>query len=143
MKIVEVKSSLFQVPLVEVLTDAKHGAHTHFELVTVTVTRADGQFGTGYTYTGGKGGHAIKAMIDHDLAPAVVGSEAEDVEGIHDANQWHVHYVGRGGIASFAPAPIAESRTARFSTSVIPDGTHTITRGFTLKTCLSITSVRK
>jgi len=106
MKIVEVKSSLFQVPLVEVLTDAKHGAHTHFELVTVTVTRADGQFGTGYTYTGGKGGHAIKAMIDHDLAPAVVGAEAEDVEGIHDANQWHVHYVGRGGIASFAISAI-------------------------------------
>jgi hypothetical protein len=44
---------------------------------------------------------------------------------------------------SFAPAPIAESRTARFSTSVMPDGTHTITRGFTLKTCLSMTSVRK
>ena len=39
---------------------------------------------------------------------------------------------------SFAPAPSAESRTARFSTSVMPDGTHTITRGFTLKTCLSM-----
>ena len=35
---------------------------------------------------------------------------------------------------SFAPAPSAESRTARFSTSVIPDGTQTMTRGFTLKT---------
>ena len=35
---------------------------------------------------------------------------------------------------SFAPAPSAESRTARFSTSVMPLGTHTITRGFTLKT---------
>ena len=35
---------------------------------------------------------------------------------------------------SFAPAPSAESRTARFSTSVMPDGTQTITRGFTLKT---------
>jgi hypothetical protein len=44
---------------------------------------------------------------------------------------------------SFAPAPIAESRTARFSTSVMPDGTHTITRGFTLKTWFSMMSVRK
>ena len=35
---------------------------------------------------------------------------------------------------SFAPAPRAESRTARFSTSVMPLGTHTMTRGFTLKT---------
>ena len=34
---------------------------------------------------------------------------------------------------SFAPAPIAESRTARFSTSVMPEGTQTMTRGFTRK----------
>ena len=33
-----------------------------------------------------------------------------------------------------APAPKAESRTARLSTSVIPEGTQTMTRGFTLKT---------
>ena len=44
---------------------------------------------------------------------------------------------------SFAPAPSAESRTARFSTSVMPDGTHTITRGFTLNTWFSMISVRK
>ena len=44
---------------------------------------------------------------------------------------------------SFAPAPSAESRTARFSTSVMPDGTQTMTRGFTLKTWFSMMSVRK
>jgi hypothetical protein len=44
---------------------------------------------------------------------------------------------------SFAPAPSAESRTARFSTSVIPEGTQTITRGFTLNTWFSMISVRK
>ncbi len=106
MKIAKVTSALFKVPLAEVLTDAKHGAHTHFELVVVTVTLAGGQSGTGYTYTGGKGGHAIKAMIDHDLAPALLGCDGDDVEGIHDSNQWHVHYVGRGGIASFAISAI-------------------------------------
>ena len=35
---------------------------------------------------------------------------------------------------SLAPAPRAESRTARRSTSVMPEGTQTMTRGFTLKT---------
>lgn len=54
--ITKITSQLFKVPLAEVLTDAKHGAHTHFELVTATVTLADGSQGTGYTYTGGKGG---------------------------------------------------------------------------------------
>ena len=92
----------FEVPLVEVLTDAKHGDHTHFELITATVRLSDGAEGTGYTYTGGKGGHAIAAMIEHDLAPFLIGKDATEVEALHDAMQWHVHYVARGGIASFA-----------------------------------------
>ena len=37
-----------------------------------------------------------------------------------------------------APAVSAESRTARRSTSVMPEGTHTMTLGFTRKTCLSM-----
>ncbi|MEO9821459.1 MAG: mandelate racemase/muconate lactonizing enzyme family protein [Paracoccaceae bacterium] len=101
-QIAKIEAQRFQIPLAEVLTDAKHGDHTHFELVTATVTLADGTQGTGYTYTGGKGGHAIKAMIDHDLTPFLIGQDATDIEALYDAMQWHVHYVARGGIASFA-----------------------------------------
>ncbi len=89
------------VPLVEVLEDAKHGAHTHFELVIVTITTADGLSGTGYTYTGGKGGRAIEAMLTFDIKPFLLGQESDQVEALYDAMQWHVHYVARGGIASF------------------------------------------
>lgn len=92
----------FAVPLAEVLTDARHGDHTHFELITATVTLSDGSEGTGYTYTGGRGGRAVLAMIEHDLAPFLIGRDAGDVEALHDAMQWHMHYVARGGIASFA-----------------------------------------
>ncbi len=92
----------FEVPLEEVLTDAKHGDHTHFELITATVQLEDGREGTGYTYTGGKGGRAIVAMIEHDLAPFLIGKDATDVEALYEALQWHVHYVARGGVASFA-----------------------------------------
>ena len=42
-----------------------------------------------------------------------------------------------------APAVSAESRTARRSTSVMPDGTQTMTLGFTRKTCLSMIVLRK
>ncbi len=101
-RIVNVEPCLFHVPLDEVLVDAKHGDHTHFELITVTITLADGTNGTGYSYTGGKGGAAILAMIRHDLAPLLQGQDARDVETLYDQMQWHVHYVGRGGIASFA-----------------------------------------
>ena len=97
-----VEARLHHVPLDEVLVDAKHGDHTHFELVTCTIRDAEGAEGTGYTYTGGKGGRAILAMIRHDLAPFISGRDAEAVEDIHDAMGWHVHYVARGGIASFA-----------------------------------------
>ena len=97
---------LFKVPLPEVLSDAKHGDHFHFELVTATVTLEDGSEGTGYTYTGGKGGYATRAMIEHDLAPVLIGKDGEDIEGIYDFMEWHIHYVGRGGIASFAISAI-------------------------------------
>ncbi|SDB12123.1 mandelate racemase/muconate lactonizing enzyme family protein [Bauldia litoralis] len=100
--ICEIETRLFAVPLAEVLSDAKHGDHSHFELVTATVRLADGSEGTGYTYTGGRGGHAVRAMIEHDLAPLLAGADSGDVEALHEAMQWHVHYVGRGGIASFA-----------------------------------------
>lgn len=93
---------LFHIPLAEVLVDAKHGDHHFFELITARIRLDDGSEGTGYSYTGGKGGHAIAAMIEHDLAPFLVGKPAEDVEGLYDAMQWHVHYVARGGVASFA-----------------------------------------
>lgn len=102
----KIEAKLFAVPLSEVLVDAKHGDHTHFELVTVTITLDDGQEGTGYTYTGGKGGHAILAMIKSDLASVLAGEEAAEIDRIHDFMEWHIHYVGRGGIASFAISAI-------------------------------------
>ena len=101
-QIKSIEALLFAVPLAEVLSDAKHGDHTHFELVTATVELENGQRGTGYTYTGGKGGHAILSMIHHDLAPALLGKDGSAVETLYDMMEWHIHYVGRGGIASFA-----------------------------------------
>lgn len=100
--IVSIETQLFQLPLAEVLVDAKHGDHHFFELVTTTIRLADGSEGTGYTYTGGRGGHAIAAMIEHDIAPFLLAQDAENVESLYDAMQWHMHYVARGGIASFA-----------------------------------------
>ena len=105
-KIAAVSVRLFHIPLAEVLVDAKHGDHTHFELVAATVHLDSGEEGVGYTYTGGKGGASIAAMIEHDLAPFLIGKDAGAVEQLYDAMQWHVHYVARGGIASFAISAI-------------------------------------
>lgn len=106
-RIARIETRRFNLPLAEVLRDAKHGDHTHFELITATVHLDSGESGTGYTYTGGRGGHAVAAMIAHDLAPflagrRVLGAGAETAAALHDAMFWHLHYVGRGGIAAFA-----------------------------------------
>ena len=101
-----IESRLFKVPLAEVLTDAKHGDHSHFELITTTITLADGSSGTGYTYTGGRGGEAILAMLKQDLAPFLLGKNGSDIAQLYDEMYWHIHYVGRGGISSFAISAI-------------------------------------
>ncbi len=105
-RIDKVTTELFRLPLKEVLSDAMHGDHTHFELVITTIETSEGTSGSGYTYTGGKGGHSIKAMIDHDFAPFLIGKAAANVEDIYEEMRWHIHYVGRGGIDAFAMAAI-------------------------------------
>ena len=105
-RIQSVRAQRFRVPLAEVLSDAMHGDHTHFELITATVNLDDGSEGVGYTYTGGRGGRAVEAMIASDLAPFLEGREAAPVEDLHDAMQDYMHYVGRGGILSFATSAV-------------------------------------
>ena len=101
-KIQTLKTHYYKLPLNEVLVDAKHGNHSHFELIITQVFDEEGAFGTGYTYTGGRGGKAILAMLQEDLKPFVQGMHSEKVEHIYDEMQWYLHYVGRGGISSFA-----------------------------------------
>ena len=101
-KVVKLETHYFKLPLDEVLIDAKHGNHSHFELIITQVFDQDGEFGTGYTYTGGRGGKAIYSMLEQDIAPFIQGMQTEKVEHIYDEMQWHMHYVGRGGISSFA-----------------------------------------
>ncbi|WP_408008333.1 mandelate racemase/muconate lactonizing enzyme family protein [Pseudalkalibacillus sp. A8] len=99
-------TELYRIPLPEAMGDAKHGIHTHFELPVVRILLKDGSEGVGYTYTGGFGGRAIHAMIEHDLAPFLIGKDASCVEKLWEDMQWKIHYVGRGGISSFAISAI-------------------------------------
>ncbi len=105
-KIKSIVANYYRVPLAEVLYDAKHGNHTHFELITTQVTLESNLTGTGYTYTGGKGGSAIHRLLVDDLAPTLIGQDADKVEELWNMLNWHVHFVGRGGVASFAIAAL-------------------------------------
>ncbi len=104
--IADIVTEYYRVPLSEDMGDAKHGIHTHFELPIVKVILENGNVGIGYTYTGGFGGRAICNMIEHDLKPFLLGKDASCVEKLWEEMNWKIHYVGRGGIASFAVSAI-------------------------------------
>jgi L-alanine-DL-glutamate epimerase-like enolase superfamily enzyme len=78
----------------------------HFELVTATVRCDEGEQGLGYTYTVGAGGAAIRALVDRDIKPILIGADPRRTEQLWQQMWWALHYVGRGGIASFAISAI-------------------------------------
>lgn len=101
-----VQVQYFKIPLDEVLNDAKHGDHTHFELIVCRITCGNGLEGVGYTYTGGKGGRAICSLLTDELKPFLIGKDANCINHLWEEMQYHLHYVGRGGLVSFATSAV-------------------------------------
>ena len=56
MRLVDLTTRLYRLPLSHPMSDATHGQMTHFELVTVTLRDNEGRAGLGYSYTIGEGG---------------------------------------------------------------------------------------
>ena len=104
MAIDRISTSYFRLPI-EPSGDAGHGLLDHEELVVVDVA-ADGLVGEGYAYTIGRGGRAIQSLIEHDLAPLLIGQEAEHVEALWPRMWQGLLYVGRGGLAAFGIAAV-------------------------------------
>ncbi len=102
MVIREVRADHYLIPLPTVLSDSTHGSIPAFELVTVRVRDTEGAEGVGYTYTVGTGGAAVYALVARDLAPRLVGRDAERIEELWQAMWWAVHYGGRGGAQALA-----------------------------------------
>ena len=95
----------YSVPLPVTLSDATHGDISRFALVTVRLTDADGAEGLGYTYTVGNiGGGAVACLLRDDLAPLLGGADPGRIEALWQRMWWHLHFVGRGGLAAFAMA---------------------------------------
>jgi L-alanine-DL-glutamate epimerase-like enolase superfamily enzyme len=104
LKIERIETAYYRLPL-EPMGDAGHGAIDTEELVTLSL-HAEGLTGHGYAYTIGRGGRAVKALIDHDIASMIVGQDATEIQGIWDLMWQRLLYVGRGGLASFAIAAV-------------------------------------
>ncbi len=102
MTIGSVETGHYRVPLPVALSDSTHGTMSAFELVTVRLRDADGAEGLGYTYTVGVGGGAIANLIARDLGPLLRGADETRIEALWQKLWWHLHYVGRGGLAVHA-----------------------------------------
>ena len=99
-----IETAYYRLPLAG-MGDAGHGRIDTEELI-LTRVYADGLVGHGYAYTIGRGGRAVRSLIDGDLAPLILGHDAADVEGLWELMWRRMTYVGRGGLVAFAVAAI-------------------------------------
>lgn len=103
-RLVALEAGYFRVPLEAALSDSTHGEMLAFELNTVRLRDAEGAEGVGYTYTCGRNGAAIDAILRRDVPEQLVGQEADRIELLWQKLWWGQHYGGRGG-----PAVLAQS----------------------------------
>ena len=103
-RIETVATDHYLIPLAQAVEDAMHGQMTGFEVVTARVRDSDGAEGVGYTFTCGVNGGAIADILRREMAPRVLGRDADLIEAIWRDLWWAFHYGGRGG-----PTVLAQS----------------------------------
>lgn len=105
-RIASLEAGYYRVTLAVPLSDSMHGDMPAFELNTVRLRDADGAEGVGYTYTCGRNGAAIDAILRRDVPEQLLGQEADRIERLWQRIWWGQHYGGRGGPAVLAQSAI-------------------------------------
>ena len=96
-KIVSIEPGYYRVPLETELSDSTHHLIPDFELNTVRVRDSEGEEGVGYTFTVGRNGSAIHALLQKDIPELLIGENAVLIEALWQRVWWGLHYGGRGG----------------------------------------------
>jgi L-alanine-DL-glutamate epimerase-like enolase superfamily enzyme len=96
-KLTSIESGFYRIPLPQILTDSTHGEIRAFELNTMRLRDADGAEGVGYTFTVGRNGAAIDAVLRREMPDIFAGAEADHIEALWHKAWWALHYGGRGG----------------------------------------------
>src|SRR5207247_4761683 len=95
MKITSIETGLYRVPLAEPLVDSTIRL-TEWELVISRIRTDNGVAGTGWSYTLGTGGRAIRALIEDTLAPFVLGQDPFHTERLNERLWWAISRMGTG-----------------------------------------------
>ncbi len=72
----------------------------------VKVYDSDGASGTGYSYTIGTGGPSVMALLEHTLAPALIGRDPDRIEAVWHDLLFRTHATSVGAVTSLALAAI-------------------------------------
>jgi L-alanine-DL-glutamate epimerase-like enolase superfamily enzyme len=72
----------------------------------VRITDSDGAQGVGYSYTIGTGGPSVIALLQHTLAPMLIGRDADDIQALWNAMLFRTHATAVGAITSLAMAAV-------------------------------------
>ncbi|NKC15317.1 MAG: uroporphyrinogen decarboxylase [Gammaproteobacteria bacterium] len=106
MKIDRIETTLYQVPLPTPIQAASTAVMHAFDLVMVRVADSDGATGCGYTVMHAGQGAGAAVLVEKNFTPLTLGEDPRCIERIW-ANLWRTHhYVGRGGLVSFALAAL-------------------------------------
>ncbi len=105
MRISGIDTRLYRIPPAVQIEDSIQRI-SHWEFVVSTVTTDAGINGTGFAYTLGIGGTALRELVDTYLTPLVLGSDPRDVERIWTRCWWELHALGSAGMSRFALAAI-------------------------------------
>src|SRR4051812_39940880 len=123
-----IEPGFYRIPLPEVLSDSMHGRIPAFELNTVRIRDSDGAEGVGYTFTVGRNGAAIDAILTREMPEIFDGEEADHIERLWQKGWWALHYGGRGGptvlaIPAFCMGPGGlHAESARVPPWAVPRG---------------------
>ena len=102
--IASLEAGFYRIPLPVALSDSMHGDMLAFELNTLRVRDSEGAEGVGYTYTCGRNGAAVDAILRRDVPGLVMGEDAARIAHVWQRVWWGLHYGGRGG-----PSVLAQS----------------------------------
>ncbi len=84
------------------LTDPTPAAPDAIDVVLVHLETDTGVTGLGFTYTLGAGGAALRALIDTELSPVVLGEDPRDTDRLLARAEARFRAVGFGGLAARA-----------------------------------------
>lgn len=105
MRITEIDTQLYRIPPAVHIQDAIQKV-SHWEFIISTVKTDAGISGTGFAYTNGMGGSAIRELVETYLTPLVIGRDPIDIERIWRGCWWELHSLGSAGMTRFALAAV-------------------------------------